>query len=150
MSDHSDHHDDWFRHTPAEGLPQQEHAAHVNTTAIGLTLLVIVFGVLAMVIVLSMYYVSYTTNLKAERQEGTQSAAAYLAYRDNAESALSSFGWADRDAGKVNIPIDRAMDDVVAYYNRPGRQTRAAWHSPATVRPAGGAAVAMEDHRADD
>ncbi len=153
MSDHGGQHDDWFRHSPEEGLPQHEHAGHVNTTTIGLTLLVIVFGVLGTVILLSMYYVSYTTTLKAERQEGTQSAAEYLAYRDNAERALSSFGWADRNAGKVNVPIDRAMDEVVAYYNRPGRHARAAWHGPsreAARAPGGSGSIAMEASRSDD
>ncbi|HHN77646.1 MAG TPA: hypothetical protein ENK11_03090 [Phycisphaerales bacterium] len=161
MSDHGGQHDDWFRHSPEEGLPQHEHAGHVNTTSIGLTLLVIVFGVLGLVILLSMYYVSYTTTLKAERQEGTRSAAEYLAYRDSAERALSSFGWADRNAGKVNLPIDRAMDDVVAYYNRPGRSARAPWHGPARAPAAptaaadsgtadGAGPIAMEAARSDD
>ncbi len=158
MSDHNGQHDDWFRHSPEEGMPQHEHAGHVNTTSIGLTLLVIVFGVLGMVILLSMYYVSYTTNLKAQRQEGTDSAAEFLAYQNRSEQALSTFGWADRNAGKVNLPIGRAMDDVVAYYNRPGRQSKARWHGPAVAPrvvassgPEGAPGeIAMEASRTDD
>jgi cell division protein FtsN len=70
MSDQHGH-DDWFRHSADEALPQQEHAAHVNTTAIGLTLLAIVFGVLFTVVVLSMYFVQYANTRKAEMNEGT-------------------------------------------------------------------------------
>lgn len=144
-------HDDWFRHSPDEGLPQHEHAAHVNSTAIGLTLLAIVFGVLLTVIVLTMYFVSYTTRLKAERQEGTKSAEPYLAYRDQSQRTLDRFGWADREAGTVNLPIERAMDDVVAFYDQPGRRADAVWHSPAGgVTAAHPEAVVMEGHAADE
>lgn len=33
--------------------------------------------------------------------------------RANEEQILSSYGWADRDAGTVRIPIERAMDLLV-------------------------------------
>ena len=49
---------------PTKSDPQAEHAAHVSTTAIGLTLLAIVFGVL-FVIVLSMYRVRSTVHRHA-------------------------------------------------------------------------------------
>lgn len=137
MSDQSHHdhghdhgHDDWFRHGSDEGPPQHEHAAHVNSHAIGLTLLAIVFGVLLTVILLSMYYISYTTNLKAQRQEGVESAGAYLVYRDDAARRLERSGWVDREAGTVNIPIERAMDQVVSFYNAPGRQGMTDWVPP--------------------
>lgn len=137
MNDQHDHngdrhgHDDWFRHTTDEGLPQREHAAHVNSTAIGLTLLAIVFGVLFTVIVLSMYFIGYTTRIKAERQEGTESAAAYLTYRDLSQRNMQRFGWIDREAGTVHLPIDRAIEDVVVFYNDPSRRADSAWHAPA-------------------
>lgn len=153
MSDHSQgHNDNWFRHTGDEVLPQHEHAAHVNSAVIGLTLLAVVFGVLLTVIVLSMYYVGYTTRLRAERQEGTASAAEYLVYRDNAQRSLNQFGWADRQAGTVNLPISRAMDEVVAYYNEPGRAGHEKWRGPLKYVSSEGAAtgVAMAEQTPDD
>lgn len=127
MSDHSHDHDDWFRHSEDEALPQKENAAHVNTTAIGLTLLAIVFGVLFTVVILSMYFVNYANTRKAKMNEGTASAQAFLEYRDQSEAMLSATGWADRAAGKVNLPISEAMDSVVEQYNTPGMRADAQW-----------------------
>ena len=127
MSDHNHDHDDWFRHSDDEAQPQEEHAAQVNTTAIGLTLLALVFGVLFTVVILSMYFVNYANTRKAEMNEGTGSARAFLEYRDQSEAMLSASGWADRAAGKVNLPISDAMDSVVEQYNTPGMRADAEW-----------------------
>ena len=135
MSDHHDH-GDWFRHSEDEALPQQEHAAHVNTTAIGLTLLAIVFGVLFTVVILSMYFVSYANTRKAAMNEGTASAQAYTAYRDQSAATLSTGGWADRAAGTVNLPLDDAMESVIAEYNRPGTQADTEWQGPTNAASA--------------
>jgi hypothetical protein len=151
MSDHS--HDDWFRHEADESAPQAEHAAHVNTTAIGLTLLAIVFGVLFTVIILSMYFVQYAGTRKAMLEEGTRSAEPYLQYEQQATRELNRLSWADREAGTVYVPIDSAMDAVVEAYGAPGVRAAAAWHGPAKVinRAAHGSAhnhdqIAMEGH----
>ena len=136
MSDHHGH-DDWFRHSSDEALPQQEHAAHVNTTAIGLTLLAIVFGVLFTVVVLSMYFVQYANTRKAQMNEGTGSAEAYLAYRDQSAAQLGSLEWVDRAAGTVNMPLESAMDAVVAEYGLPGMSADAAWVGPDASAPCG-------------
>lgn len=132
MSDHHDSHghDDWFRHSSDEALPQQEHAAHVNTTAIGLTLLAIVFGVLLTVVLLSMYFVQYANSRKAEMNEGTGSAEAYLAYRDQADATLASGGWADRAAGTVNLAIDDAIEGVLSDYASSNERAQAEWVGP--------------------
>jgi hypothetical protein len=139
MSDHHDH-GDWFRHSADEALPQQEHASHVNTTAIGLTLLAIVFGVLFTVVVLSMYFVQYANTRKAEMNEGVGSAETYIAYRDQSAAQLQALEWVDRAAGTVNVPVDAAMDAVLAEYNAPGIAAVAPWVNPkAAVATAGSA-----------
>lgn len=130
MTDHHDDHGDWFRHSEDEARPQQEHASHVNTTVIGLTLLAIVFGVLFTVVVLSMYFVNYANSRKAAMNEGTASAEAYISYRNDSQAALSTGGWADRAAGTVNLPISDAMASVIAEYNAPGMQAKTEWHGP--------------------
>lgn len=142
MSDHnhdnhghdSHGHDDWFRHSSDEALPQQEHAAHVNTTAIGLTLLAIVFGVLLTVVLLSMYFVQYANTRKAEMNEGTGSAAEYMAYRDQSKAMLGTTAWVDRTAGTVNVAIDDAMDAVVAEYKSSNANAKAEWVGPKPTR----------------
>lgn len=141
MSDHHDDHGAWFRHSEDEALPQQESAAHVNTSAIGLTLLAIVFGVLFTVVILSMYFVNYANTRKAQMNEGTASAEAYIAYRNESEATLSTGGWADRASGTVNLPITDAMESVIAEYNTPGMRASTEWHGPkaraSTVVPDG-------------
>ena len=149
MSDHNhgdNHgHDDWFRHSADEALPQQEHAAHVNTTAIGLTLLSIVFGVLLTVVLLSMYFVQYANTRKAEMNEGTGSAAAFIEYRDRSESALGATAWVDRSAGTVNLAIDDAMDAVVADYQQSNANAKAEWVGPKPIRTSS----AVTGHQSD-
>jgi len=152
-------HDDWFRHEADESAPQAEHAAHVNTTAIGLTLLAIVFGVLFTIIVLSMYFVQYAGTRKAMLEEGTQSAEPYLQYAEQSQRDLSRLTWVDQAAGTVNIPIDRAMDRVVENYSSTGSRAKAEWFGPMKNRtpsaspgahPADATEVAMEDHERHD
>lgn len=128
MSDHG--HDDWFRHDSGEAPPQAEHAAHVNTTAIGLTLLAIVFGVLFTIILMSMYFVQYAGTRLSSEMEGVESAQPYIAYRDQSERSLAGFGWADQAAGTVNLPIDRAIGDVVETYGQPGVRASTPWVGP--------------------
>ena len=121
----SGHHDeDWFRHSEDEGLPQDEHAAHVSAGALGVTFLVITFGVVGLVLILSMYFVSYTREIKTTRLEGTQSAAQYRGYRSGAETRLNNASWVDRESGVVRVPLDRAMDLVIGEYE--GRSTASA------------------------
>ena len=133
MSDHHDDHghDDWFRHSSDEAMPQQEHAAHVNTTAIGLTLLAIVFGVLLTVVLLSMYFVQYANTRKAEMNEGTASAEMFLTYREQSDAMLSSGGWVDRTAGTVNVPLDEAMDAVISQCGAAVMRSETEWVGPA-------------------
>ena len=109
-------HDDWFRHSSDEALPQVEHAQHVSTKALGITLLLIVFGVLFVLLIISAYFSSYTTQVRAERQEGTSSAAEYLSYRSGMDRRLAETGWIDRTNQTLHIPLDRAIELVVDDY----------------------------------
>ena len=109
-------HDDWFRHSSDEALPQVEHAQHVSTKALGITLVMIVFGVLFVLLILSAYFSSYTTQVRAEKQEGTSSAADYLSYRSGMDRRLAETGWVDRTNQTLHIPLDRAVELVVDEY----------------------------------
>lgn len=119
--DHDHGHGDWFRHdAEAEGLPQAEHAAHVSPAALGIAFVIIVFGVVATVLILSMYWVVYVRGVRTGLQEGTGSAESFLEYRSAATERLQTAAWIDRGAGVVRVPIDRAMDAVVAEYAASG------------------------------
>jgi hypothetical protein len=47
-------------------------------------------------------------------------------YRDSQREILNSYGWVDRTGGVVRIPIDRAMDLVIARGALPARPNSAA------------------------
>ena len=108
--------DDWFRHSAEDGLPQAEHAAHVSSLGLGLAFVVTTFGVLAMVIGLSLYFNAYTTQLKATRHEGVGSAEKYTEYRNAALKTMRESKAVDRENGVYRVPVDRAMDIIVAEY----------------------------------
>lgn len=109
-------HDDWFRHSSDEALPQTEHGEHVSTKALGITLAIIVFGVLFVLLILSAYFSSYTTQIRAERQESTMAAGPYMSYRSGMERRLAETGWVDRASQKLHIPLERAAELVVNEY----------------------------------
>lgn len=112
-------HDDWFRHDATEMAPQEEHGGHVHTGTLAMTMVITTFGVIATILLLVMYFQQYTTQLRAEKQEGIFLADNYLAYRSQTEGAMrGSARWIDRNAGTVRLPIDRAMQAVVAEYER--------------------------------
>jgi hypothetical protein len=135
-----DAHDAWHRHTADEGRPQHEHAAHVNATGLGLTLLGIVFGVVFVILVLVAYFNSYTTTYKAQKLEGVPATRAeYASARSAAEQRLRETGWIDRAAGTVHLPVEDAMSRVVAEYAALG----AAASSPAPVAAAADTAAGV-------
>lgn len=109
-------HDDWFRHSNEEALPQVEHAQHVSTKALGITLVAIIFGMLFVLLILTAYFSSYTTQVRAELQEGTISANDYLSYRSGIDRRLAETGWIDRTNQTLHIPLDRAVELVVDEY----------------------------------
>lgn len=119
MSDHtSETHgqsDAWHRHS-GDDVPQTEHAAHVSSKALGLTLLGIVFGVAAVIIILIIYFNSYQSRYKAMRQEGTTSAIEAINAKTDALAHLSGYGWIDREGGVAFVPVNDAVDLVLVEY----------------------------------
>jgi Tfp pilus assembly protein PilE len=111
-------HDAWHQHTAAEGMPQHEHASHTSTKALGLTFIIMVVGVIATILVLIAYFNSYVSTFKAERQEGTAAMKPAFEAKVAARQRLEEFGWVDREAGTVHIPLNNAIDKVVNEYGQ--------------------------------
>jgi hypothetical protein len=113
-------HDAWHQHTTEEGRPQEEHGAYATTKALGITFIIMVFGVIAVILVLIIYFNSFVSRFSAERQEGTAMMAPAYNDRLAAQRHLDSFGWLDRDAGTAHIPLPNAIDRVVEEYRNNG------------------------------
>lgn len=110
-------HDDWHQHTPDEGVPQAEHGSTASPTALGVTLLAIVFGVAFVIVILTAYFQSYTDRYKAEKQEGIPAARGqYLTARSAAEARLREAGVVNREEGVYRLPLDRAIELVTNEY----------------------------------
>lgn len=110
------HADAWHHHSTAEGVPQHEHAATVNTKNTFVVLLVI-FGFTAVFILVTVLYFNVTVRQVQEaRIETIGGAQVYNAMRGQMEADLSTFGVVDPATKTVRIPVDRAIERVVKRY----------------------------------
>ncbi len=113
MSHHGEHlpHDDvkldeWHQHTPDEEAPQMEHAAHVNALILTQWYVGLVVSVVAVVVILTIYFTRQVTELRRERIETTAMATEEVEYQNEVEARLEQLGLAD------------AMQQVVEDYAR--------------------------------
>ena len=123
MSEHHEvphHHaepDAWHRHSSDEGMPQEEHGSTVNPTALGIVFVAMVFGVVFVLLILTAYFNNYTYTYKARQQEGVPVArSVFETDKAFAASRLAGYGWINRDAGTVHLPLDAAYQTVIAQY----------------------------------
>lgn len=123
--------DEWHRHTAEEGAPQIEHGAHATPTALAITFVGMVLGVAAVVLILIVYFNSYVSQVKAEKEEGVGMSEDFEAYRADSIAHLAGYGWTDPAAGRVHVPIELGMEQVIAEY--------------AALRGAGGTDIAMTE-----
>lgn len=112
--------DQWHSHNAAEGMPQVEHAQHVSPKWLALTFIGMVFGVLFVIIVLWVYFNSYISKYESRVNETTKAAEMSREERVAVQTRVNSFEWIDRENGTVQIPVDRAMDLVIADYEGAG------------------------------
>jgi hypothetical protein len=70
----ADGHDQWHQHTAAEGKPQEEHGAQASAKALGLTFIGMTLGVLAVIILLKVYFDSYMDSYRSKVNENTAAA----------------------------------------------------------------------------
>lgn len=125
--------DAWHQHAAEEGAPQTEHGSRVNPIGAGLTLLGIVFGFVFLFVVVLLYFESYVTRVKADKNEQvtTQIRSEYVTLRSEAQTRLNQpAGWIDRDAGTIRLPKDRAAQLVIDEY---ARQDQSSIAEPARI-----------------
>lgn len=129
MSHHPDespaqetHLDEWHGHPPEQGVPQTEHGAHANTHALLLVFAVITISTVVFSVVIGMFGINQMNKLKT-RRETTGFGAAVVdssAYKKDALAAQAGYGWTAE--GNVRLPIDTAMQKVVARYQETSGQ----------------------------
>lgn len=122
-------HDAWHQHTAAEGTPQHEHGSQTNAKALGLTFLVMVFGTVAVIAILIVYFNTTADRFKARNQEGSAMMAPTWEAKIAARERLEQFGWVDQEAGTVHTPVSAAMDRVIENYR--DRSSQAPASAPA-------------------
>lgn len=110
------HADDWHHHSAAEGVPQHEHAATINTKNT-FVVLVVIFGFTAFFILVTVLYFNVSVrHLQVARIETIGGANLFNTTKSQMEAELSTFGVVDPATKTVRIPIDRAIDRVVKRY----------------------------------
>jgi len=111
------HHDDWFRHAPGE----RHQPAHGETSAfaIGATLILLVivtFGVAFYVLNYFQRAVAHEKLIKREQRTDTSLNLPFQEAKANWNAELGQYTLIDSKAGAVGLPLDAAMDKVVAQY----------------------------------
>lgn len=115
--DHAHDHDSWFAHTREEGLPQPEHAGHVNTRA----LLIFYMGMLAFVVIsiigVTLFFQRYVLGVRQASTETLQLAVEANQYKADTLESLGEFGWSGETVqGAARIPLDQARAKVKQTY----------------------------------
>jgi len=115
----SDHHDDWFQHSP-DGAAQAESQGDLNSGLIIVFLVIVAIGVLVIAILIAQYFKMRVADISEDRQEhraDTTTALVVFEAKATWEKKLQSdASWIDRDKGTVSIPLDIAMQRVVEEY----------------------------------
>lgn len=124
MTDHHPDHtesqetplDAWHQHSPDEGVPQQEHGAHANISALLITFVVLTVATVAFSVIIGLYTIQRVTQLTAASEgKGLMAMSAEaVQYKQDALAAQTGYSWTA--AGTVRLPIDQAMQKVVAEY----------------------------------
>lgn len=123
--------DAWHAHT-ADEHPQAAHAENINGVQ------VVAYGIVAFILIAAatvataVYFNWYKNRLEIALQERpdlvgdttTQIQGEYLSKRQAIEGDLSRFGWANAAKGTVRVPLDRAMETVIANYQRTAKSAR--------------------------
>lgn len=145
MPHEHEHADAWHHHTLAEGMPQREHASHVDPLALFVALTLGAVFTVGAVVVTIIYFVQHTTDLKRDIRETTNMAAQQIEYHTGAMSQQDQYAWEDAEAGLVRIPVSQAMLQVARDYGR-----EEARRDPVGQNGAGGNADGQSEGGRDD
>lgn len=112
------HHDDWFKHTPAEGSAQEAHGA-INAPFIIAFLAAVIIITFSLIFIILGYVGREVADAKVERSELRTDifASETIEARKNWQLDLDGDPrWVDIETRRVHMPIDYAAREVVARY----------------------------------
>jgi len=105
---------DAFHDHSNDEAPQEAHAQIASPKALGITLILMVLGVLAVIFILVAYFDNFMSNYHAEINETSAiSGPAWEAKQASLES-LKDYGWVNSTTARQ--PIDNAIEQVIAEY----------------------------------
>ncbi|MCW5758087.1 MAG: hypothetical protein KIT54_12690 [Phycisphaeraceae bacterium] len=111
------HHDDWFAHTRTEGLPQQEHAGHVDTRALLIFYVLMLAFVVASVIGVTLFFKWYMLGVRQSATETLILAVEANEYKARTLDSLETYGWSGETVpGAARVPLDVARSRVLETY----------------------------------
>lgn len=105
---------DAFHDHSQDAAPQEAHAATASPKALGITLILMVLGVLAVIFILVAYFDNFMSNYRQEVSETSALSAPTWEAKQAKLAELNTFGWIDADTARQ--PIDNAIDQVVSEY----------------------------------
>ncbi|MBI1191466.1 MAG: hypothetical protein GC200_12395 [Tepidisphaera sp.] len=121
------HADAWHHHDlSAEGMPQVEHTGSVNTGKLAQWFVILVLFVTVFIGSVAVYFNGFVASARSVAVE-TDIGSQARTMRNAAFATLGEDGnpevydWADAGAGKVQLPIEKAMKKVIDRYGKEKR-----------------------------
>ncbi|MFA6045176.1 MAG: hypothetical protein WC718_09340 [Phycisphaerales bacterium] len=118
------HADAWHHHDPMiEGEPQTEHLASVNPAKLAKWFVILIFSLVIFMGAVALYFNGFVNQAKSTAIE-TDIGSSARTMRNAAYSILGEDGnpetydWADPQAGKVQIPIEKAKQKIIEKYGK--------------------------------
>lgn len=116
-------HDDWFQHSAEEGAAQEAHGA-INAPFIIGFLAVVIIITFSLIFIILGYFGREVADAKGVQSEDRTPILAreHLEAQTRWRSELEGDPrWIDAEANRVRLPLDYAAQEVVSFYQQPGR-----------------------------
>lgn len=105
---------DAFHDHSKDATPQEAHAQVASPKALGITLILMVLGVLAVIFILVAYFDNFMSSYRHEVSETSALSAPTWEAKQAKLAELNAYGWVDADT--AHQPLDQAMEQVLAEY----------------------------------